>query len=168
MQVYWAFGFPAAIVVVFGADFVMAAGSLFVAKFSPDEDQSVSGAVLQTMMQVRSLRYGLFRHRVLITFCRQLGGAFGLAITTIIFNETLSKQSRKVGIEVDKDGLGAPRAAQESAYRAAMWGGFAFALLGAVLAAVFLSSVGVIGERKPSSKQTVQSPEDPKESAEKA
>lgn len=58
--VYWAFGFPAAIVVVFGADFVMAAGSLFVAKFSPDEDQSVSGAVLQTMMQVRTSRCIIF------------------------------------------------------------------------------------------------------------
>lgn len=49
---YWAFGFPAAILSVFGADFVFAAGSLFVAKVSLLHEQSVSGALLQTMMQV--------------------------------------------------------------------------------------------------------------------
>ena len=49
---YWAFGFPAAIVSVFGADFVTAAGSLFVAKVNPPEEQSVAGALLQTMSQV--------------------------------------------------------------------------------------------------------------------
>jgi len=48
---YWAFGFPAAIVSVFGADFVFAAGSIFVAKVSLPHEQSVSGALLQTMMQ---------------------------------------------------------------------------------------------------------------------
>lgn len=35
------------------------------------------------------------------------------------------------------------------AYRAAMWGGFAFGVLGALLAAVFLRSVGVVGHIDP-------------------
>lgn len=52
---YWAFGFPAAIVSVFGADFVFSAGSLFVAKVSLHHEQSVSGALLQTMLQVRDV-----------------------------------------------------------------------------------------------------------------
>lgn len=52
---YWAFGFPAAIVSVFGADFVTAAGSLFVAKINPPEEQSVAGALLQTMSQVNTI-----------------------------------------------------------------------------------------------------------------
>ncbi|KAI0078556.1 MFS general substrate transporter [Panus rudis PR-1116 ss-1] len=141
---YWAYGFPAAVICVFGADFVMAAGSLFVAKFSPLDDQSVSGAVLQTMMQ--------------------LGGAFGLAITTIIFNETLSNQSAKFGVSINQSGTNAssaPHQAQESAYRAAMWGGFAFGVLGAVLAAVFLNGVGIVGhvERKKSAMGDSQEPE---------
>ena len=52
---YWAFGFPAAIVAVFGADFVFASGTLFVAKVSLPHEQSVSGALFQTMTQVRFL-----------------------------------------------------------------------------------------------------------------
>jgi hypothetical protein len=50
--VYWAFGFPAAIFAVFGADFVFACGSIFIAKVSLPHEQSVSGAIFQTMTQV--------------------------------------------------------------------------------------------------------------------
>ena len=49
---YWAFGFPAAITSVFGADFVFAAGTLFIAKISKPHEQSVSGGLFQTMIQV--------------------------------------------------------------------------------------------------------------------
>ena len=49
---YWAFGFPSAILSVFGADFVFAAGTLFVAKISLPHEQSVAGALFQTMTQV--------------------------------------------------------------------------------------------------------------------
>ena len=77
----------------------------------------------------------------------QLGSSFGLAITTIIFNSVLTKESRAAGVAVDKSGLNAPRAAQLDAYRAAMWGGFAFGILGAILAALFLRHVGIVGHR---------------------
>ena len=50
---YWAFGFPSAILSVFGADFVFAAGTLFVAKISLPHEQSLAGALFQTMTQVR-------------------------------------------------------------------------------------------------------------------
>lgn len=50
---YWAFGFPAAIMSVCGADFVFAAGTLFVAKISLPHEQSLAGALFQTMIQVR-------------------------------------------------------------------------------------------------------------------
>jgi hypothetical protein len=50
---YWAFGFPSAIISVLGADFVFAAGTLFVAKVSLPHEQSVAGALFQTMTQVR-------------------------------------------------------------------------------------------------------------------
>lgn len=52
---YWAFGFPAAILSVFGADFVFASGTLFVAKVCLPHEQSVGGALFQTMTQVRAL-----------------------------------------------------------------------------------------------------------------
>ena len=51
---YWAFGFPAAIFSVFGADFVFAAGTLFIAKVALPHEQSVAGALFQTMTQVRA------------------------------------------------------------------------------------------------------------------
>ena len=41
---YWAFGFPAAIISVFGADFVFAAGSIFIAKVALPIEQSMAGA----------------------------------------------------------------------------------------------------------------------------
>ncbi|KAI0699085.1 major facilitator superfamily domain-containing protein [Cytidiella melzeri] len=122
---YWAFGFPASIISVFGADFVFASGTLFVAKISLPHEQSLTGALFQTMTQ--------------------LGTSFGLAITTIIFNSTLKKRSSSVGIEVDEAGTNAPRFAQLEAYKAAMWGAFAFGMFGALLAAVFLRSVGIVG-----------------------
>jgi hypothetical protein len=50
---YWAFGFPAAVFSVFGADFVFAAGTIFVAKVSLPHEQSLAGALFQTMTQVR-------------------------------------------------------------------------------------------------------------------
>lgn len=52
---YWAFGFPAAILSVFGADFVFASGTLFVAKVALPHEQSVASALFQTLIQVRIL-----------------------------------------------------------------------------------------------------------------
>ncbi|KAF9456822.1 major facilitator superfamily domain-containing protein [Collybia nuda] len=63
---YWAFGFPAAVISVIGADFVFASGTLFVAKVSLPHEQSLAGALFQTMTQ--------------------LGTAVGLTVTTVVFN----------------------------------------------------------------------------------
>lgn len=52
---YWAFGFPAAVITVTGADFVFAGGSLFIAKLSLPHEQSLSGGLFQTMAQVSYL-----------------------------------------------------------------------------------------------------------------
>ena len=49
---YWAFGFPAAIVVVFGADLVQPAGALFIAKVSLKNEQSMAQALFQTLSNV--------------------------------------------------------------------------------------------------------------------
>lgn len=50
---YWAYGLPSAILSVFGADFVFSAGTLFIAKVALPHEQSVAGALFQTMTQVR-------------------------------------------------------------------------------------------------------------------
>jgi hypothetical protein len=49
---YWAFGFPGAIFSVFGADFVFASGTLYVAKIVKPHEQSLAGAMFTTMTQV--------------------------------------------------------------------------------------------------------------------
>ncbi|KAI0656359.1 efflux transporter [Cubamyces menziesii] len=125
---YWAFGFPAAIVSVFGADFVFATGTLFVAKVCLPHEQSVGGALFQTLTQV--------------------GTAFGVAISTIVFNTTIAKSSLQYGVVVNKSGTNAPRPAQLVAYKDAMWSGCGFAFAGAMLALIFLRSVGIVGHRK--------------------
>ncbi|KAA1477463.1 efflux transporter, partial [Dentipellis sp. KUC8613] len=121
---YWATGFPSAILCVFGADFVFSAGTIFIAKVSLPHEQSVAGALFQTMTQ--------------------LGTSFGLAITTIVFNRVLAKQSSDMGVIVDDAGTNAPMEAQLRAYRAAEWAAFAFGILGTILA-FFLRGVGVVG-----------------------
>ncbi|KAE9396652.1 efflux transporter [Gymnopus androsaceus JB14] len=73
---YWAFGFPAAICSVFGADFVFAGGTMFVAKTVEPHEQSLAGALFQTMAQ--------------------LGQALGVTITTIVFNQVAATHA-KVG-----------------------------------------------------------------------
>ncbi|KAI0636360.1 efflux transporter [Trametes polyzona] len=125
---YWAFGFPGAILSVFGADFVFAAGTLFVAKVCLPHEQSVGGALFNTLTEV--------------------GAAFGTAISTIAFNGALRRQSREHGVEPNLAGTNAPREAQLVAYKDAMWTGFAFPLFGALLAVLFLRGVGIVGYKQ--------------------
>ncbi len=127
---YWAFGFPAAIVSVFGADFVFATGTLFVAKVCLPHEQSVGGALFQTLTQV--------------------GTAFGLAISTIVFNATIEKKAHALGVDTGAlaSASAAPRSAQLAAYKNAMWAGCAFGFFGGILGFIFLRSVGVVGHRK--------------------
>ncbi|KAG7097208.1 hypothetical protein E1B28_004579 [Marasmius oreades] len=70
--VYWAFGFPAAVASVVGADFVFASGTLFIAKFSLPHEQSVAGAVFQCMTQI--------------------GTSLGVTVSTVVFNRVAQQQ----------------------------------------------------------------------------
>ncbi|KAH9937920.1 efflux transporter [Epithele typhae] len=119
--IYWAFGFPAAIICVVGADFVFASGTLFVAKSCLPHEQSVGGAIFQTVVQ--------------------LGTSFGLAISSVVFNTTLATKTA----ELDASGAGTPAEAQLAAYQGAFWTGVAFGLAGSLLAVLFLRGVGVVG-----------------------
>ncbi|KAJ7194239.1 putative efflux transporter [Mycena pura] len=90
---YWAFGFPSAIVSVFGTDFVFAGGTLFVAKVSLPHEQSLAGGLFQTLQQV--------------------GTSFGLAISTVAF-DAAAKGS-------DDAPLSAYKAAQWTAFGMSMF-----------------------------------------------
>ncbi|KAF9048977.1 major facilitator superfamily domain-containing protein [Panaeolus papilionaceus] len=69
---YWAHAFPSSILAVMGADLVFSAGTLFIAKFSLPHEQSVSGALFNTMTQ--------------------LGTAVGVTVTTVVYNSVTSKR----------------------------------------------------------------------------
>ncbi|TBU55746.1 efflux transporter [Dichomitus squalens] len=154
---YWAFGFPAAIITVFGADFVFATGTLFVARVCLPHKQSVGGALFQTLTQ--------------------LGTSFGLAISTVVSNATLKSKAKSLGVALNAGGTNAPKPAQLTAYKDAMWSGFAFGMFVkrafeadwclcacVLLAILFLRGVGVVGHRKgdsdDESEKTALEPED--------
>lgn len=122
---YWAFGFPASVITVTGADFVFAGGSLFIAKLALPHEQSLAGGLFQTMSQ--------------------LGTAIGLSITTIVFDRVRRDQSLKLGVVIDALGTNAPLAAQLDAYKAAQWTVCGLGFFSSILALVFLRGVGVVG-----------------------
>ncbi|KAL4258889.1 MFS transporter superfamily protein [Pleurotus pulmonarius] len=126
---YWAFGFPAAIFSVWGADFVFSSGTLFVAKTVAQHEQSLAGGVMQTMTQ--------------------LGTTLGVPITTIVYNRVVQQRSREMRWRLNPMGSNAPRPAMLAGYRAAQWCAFAFGCLAIILALIFLPGVGIVGHRGP-------------------
>ncbi|KAG1789251.1 major facilitator superfamily domain-containing protein [Suillus plorans] len=125
---YWAFGFPSAVLVVFGADFVYSSGTIFIAKIALPHERSVAGAMFQTMAQ--------------------LGIAVGLAVSTLVFNIVVKNESADVGVTLNSAGTNAPRSAQLKGYRSAQWTCASFALMAALLAALCLHGVGIVGDKK--------------------
>ncbi|KAF5347064.1 hypothetical protein D9758_011652 [Tetrapyrgos nigripes] len=122
---YWAFGFPSAILSVFGANFVFASGTLFISAVSAPSEQSVVGAVFQEMTQI--------------------GSSLGVTISTVVFNRVLQQTASDRGFRVTNSrGNGLPRDVQLKAYQAAEWTNFAFGMI----AIAFLSSVGIVGARR--------------------
>ncbi|KAF5385630.1 hypothetical protein D9757_003546 [Collybiopsis confluens] len=124
---YWAFGFPSAIIAVIGADFVFACGTMYVAKQCLPHEQSVGGAVFQTMTQI--------------------GTALGVTVSTVVFDRVLESKATKNGISMENlTSVEEPRRLTLPAYRAAFWTGFAFGICACLLTVIFLR-VGVIGHR---------------------
>ncbi|KIM37307.1 hypothetical protein M413DRAFT_13459 [Hebeloma cylindrosporum] len=68
---YWAYAFVATVVSVMGPDLVFTAGTLFIAKFALPHEQSVAGALLNTMAQ--------------------LGTAVGVTVSTVVSHSVGSK-----------------------------------------------------------------------------
>jgi hypothetical protein len=146
---YWAFGFPAAILSVVGTDFVFAGGSIFVAQMAEPHEQSVAGAIFQTVMQ--------------------MGVAFGVTITTIVFDRVALNDFRGHHHRPDHgpSGSSGPPGSPDinpfangrpppgaigsplAAYQAAQWTAFAFGCLATLFAIVFLRGVGIVGHPPP-------------------
>ncbi|CAE6463217.1 unnamed protein product [Rhizoctonia solani] len=126
-KTYWAFGFPAATVVVFGADFMFATGSIFVAKIALPHEQSLAGGIFNTL--------------------NQLGTAFGLAIASVVNNNVHHSALRESGDELGSLLRG---------YKAAFWTCFAFGMTALVLTLIFLRGIGIVGHNPKSSNTEVE------------
>jgi len=128
---YWAFSFPGTILIVVGADFAFATGSIFVAKVALPHEQSLAGGVYNTVIQV--------------------GGAFGLAVTTVLYDRTAMREAEKIlGYPVAHVDTEGPREALLKGYQAAQWLGCGFALTAMLFSATFLLRIGYVGHPKKS------------------
>ena len=84
---YWAYAFPSTIISVLGADLVFAAGSIFIAKSVLPHEQSVAGALFNTLIE--------------------LGTAAGLTVSTVVFNSVSQR-----AVAENRDGIVSYHAAQ--------------------------------------------------------
>jgi hypothetical protein len=69
----------------------------------------------------------------------QLGTSLGLAVTTVVFNRVMQRDSAQPGMG---------REGQLNAYKAAQWTTFGFGALATLLGVVFLRSVGIVGGKE--------------------
>jgi len=112
---YWDLEFFAMWLSVLGVDFVFPAGSLFIAKFALPYEQSMAGALFTAMTQ--------------------LGTAFGIAVTTVVFNSVILARP--------------PGADKIVGYHAANWTSVTFCLIACILSILFFRGVGIVGHRVP-------------------
>lgn len=105
------YGFPAATLAVFGADFTFASGTLYIAKVSHPSEQSVASALFQTM--------------------QQLGVALGLALTTIAQTAATQRAENRLAASGASPSVTHDESMLEG-FRAAQWAAFGFAMLGMV------------------------------------
>lgn len=120
---YWAFGFPAMVLSVFGADTLYPTLTLFTAQTLPSTDQALGGALINAVGQI--------------------GRAIGLAIATAVETAVIADEK---GIDVSKVG-GVERGdpAFLKGLRAANWTDFAFAIAAFLVVQLFLRKVGKVG-----------------------
>ncbi|KAF1845030.1 MFS general substrate transporter [Cucurbitaria berberidis CBS 394.84] len=126
---YWAYGFPAMVLSVCGADTIFPVLTLFVAKTLPPEDASLGGA--------------------LITAVGQIGRAIGLAIATALQTAVIAREK---GVHVDKigsegHGLKPWDNALKVGIRDTAWFNFGMSLASTMVVVLFIRGIGIIGGR---------------------
>ncbi|CBX91554.1 hypothetical protein LEMA_P070620.1 [Plenodomus lingam JN3] len=124
---YWAYGFPAMVLSVCGADTIFPVLTLFVAKTLPPEDASLGGA--------------------LITAVGQIGRAIGLAIATAVQTAVIAREK---GVSVDQigsegHGLEPWDRALKVGIRSTAWFNFGMSLASTVVVMLFVRGIGIIG-----------------------
>ncbi|KZO89917.1 putative efflux transporter [Calocera viscosa TUFC12733] len=122
---YWAFGFPAAILDVVGADIIMSGGSLVCSHLALPEEQSLAGGLFNTVTQI--------------------GISFATTISTIVYDRVVRSRSAADGVLLDQYASNAPPDALLQGYRSAQWTNFAFAIFGALVGTIVLRGIGRIG-----------------------
>lgn len=124
---YWAYGFPAMCLAVFGADTLYPSLTLFTTHNLPREDQALGGALINAVGQIG----------------RAIGLAIGTAIQVAVQASHENSSVTDVSSETD---------AHNSAYleglRAAEWLNFAMAVAGFVVVGVAFRGAGILGAHK--------------------
>ncbi|KAF2400446.1 drug resistance protein [Trichodelitschia bisporula] len=126
---YWAYGFPAMVLSVLGADTIYPCLTLFTAHTLPKEDQALGGALINAVAQV--------------------GRSLGLAIGTAIEMAVIAKEQGKGVAEVGTlEEVGVGNAALLKGLRTADWFDFGLAVLGFTIAVVTFRGAGKLGAHK--------------------
>ncbi|KAF2023947.1 MFS general substrate transporter [Setomelanomma holmii] len=124
---YWAYGFPAMVMCVCGADTIFPVLTLFVAKTLPPEDASLGGA--------------------LITAVGQIGRSVGLAIATAVQTAIIAREK---GVSVDEvgnqgHGLQPWDDALKVGIRGTAWFNFGMSVASTAVVLLFIRGIGIIG-----------------------
>ncbi|KAI1363956.1 major facilitator superfamily transporter [Xylaria arbuscula] len=123
---YFAFGLPAFILSVIGADITWPCLTLFTSKSLPQEDQAIGGGLINASAGV--------------------GRAIGLAIDTAIQTAVLARER---GVSVDKAGMILEwDSASLVSIRAADWFNFALSVTCVVVVCVAFRGSGIVGKRE--------------------
>ncbi|KAI1137923.1 drug resistance protein [Hypoxylon sp. FL0543] len=121
---YFAYGFPAFVLSVIGADITWPSLTLFTSKSLPQADQALGGALINAMGQI--------------------GRAIGLAVTTAIQTAVMARDR---GVPVEEAGKILPwEPASLNGLRAGIWFNFALALCCAIVVAVYFRGTGIVGK----------------------
>ncbi|KAK4991785.1 hypothetical protein LTR50_001602 [Elasticomyces elasticus] len=122
---YWAFGFPAMCLSVFGADTLYPSLMLLISHFLPREDQALGGALINAVGQIG----------------RSLGLAIGTAIQVAVQERSQSAAESTLGHASSKGSDAFLRG-----IRAASWLDFVMALTGVVVAGVAFRGAGIVAK----------------------
>lgn len=123
---YWAYGFPAMVLSVFGADTIWPTLTLFASKSLPKEDQALGGALINAVGQLG----------------RSIGLAIATAIETAVIAQELHVDVQEVGSSMET-AVGSP--ALLKGLRVADWVGFAYAVMAFGIAAFAFKGAGKVG-----------------------
>lgn len=126
---YWAFGLPAMVLSVFGADTLYPTLTLFTAQTLPSTDQALGGALINAVGQI--------------------GRAIGLAIATAVQTAVIAKEKNLTVSEVGSEGVvGVGDPALLKGLRAANWADFSFAIAAFFVVLIVFRGVGKVGAVK--------------------